>query len=348
MKSRKRLLSLFLSLAVMLTMCVTTATAMDADNGSAATITVETVKQAVKVDDEVTLNVSIANNPGFVVFDFTIQYDKEKLELQGIENGSFEGSLLGNTAAGKVNFTGDVQQECMEDGTLFILKFKVKADCSNGTQVGLKATTFKNANNATILPTIVSGGMTGGSTTGGSTTGGSTTGGSTTGGSTTGGSTTGGSTTGGSPTGSDRKVELVGKSNGATYKITGNMLNVQNDAACVVLWTDDNGATYTKLTATENPAGGYNFDLTGVPANAVIKIAIKGDIDGNGQVNSLDASRIARSLLPEGHNLLVKLDTLSQTLADIDGNDTVNLLDSSAISRSILPSTNNLYRALSW
>ena len=418
MKSRKRLLSLFLSLAVMLTMCVTTATAMDADNGSAATITVETVKQAVKVDDEVTLNVSIANNPGFVVFDFTIQYDKEKLELQGIENGSFEGSLLGNTAAGKVNFTGDVQQECMEDGTLFILKFKVKADCSNGTQVGLKATTFKNANNATILPTIVSGGMTsgsttggsttggsttggsttggsttggsttggsttggsttggsttggsttggsttggsttggsttggsttGGSTTGGSTTGGSTTGGSTTGGSTTGGSTTGGSTTGGSSTGSDRKVELVGKSNGATYKITGNMLNVQNDAACVVLWTDDNGATYTKLTATENPAGGYNFDLTGVPANAVIKIAIKGDIDGNGQVNSLDASRIARSLLPEGHNLLVKLDTLSQTLADIDGNDTVNLLDSSAISRSILPSTNNLYRALSW
>lgn len=378
MKSRKRLLSLFLSLAVMLTMCVTTATAMDADNGSAATITVETVKQAVKVDDEVTLNVSIANNPGFVVFDFTIQYDKEKLELQGIENGSFEGRLLGNTAAGKVNFTGDVQQECMEDGTLFILKFKVKADCSNGTQVGLKATTFKNANNATILPTIVSGGMTsgsttggsttggsttggsttggsttggsttGGSTTGGSTTGGSTTGGSTTGGSTTGGSTTGGSTTGGSSTGSDRKVELVGKSNGATYKITGNMLNVQNDAACVVLWTDDNGATYTKLTATENPAGGYNFDLTGVPANAVIKIAIKGDIDGNGQVNSLDASRIARSLLPEGHNLLVKLDTLSQTLADIDGNDTVNLLDSSAISRSILPSTNNLYRALSW
>ena len=116
----------------------------------------------------------------------------------------------------------------------------------------------------------------------------------------------------------------------------------------MVLWTDDNGATYTKLTATENPAGGYNFDLTGVPANAVIKIAIKGDIDGNGQVNSLDASRIARSLLPEGYNLLVKLDTLSQTLADIDGNDTVNLLDSSAISRSILPSTNNLYRALSW
>lgn len=141
----------------------------------------------------------------------------------------------------------------------------------------------------------------------------------------------------------------VGENNQASYFVTGSTLNVQNDAACVVLYTTDGGETYTKLlTAAKNETAGYDFDLTGVPANAVIKIAIKGDIDGNGQVNSLDASRIARSLLPEGHNLLVKLDTLSQTLADIDGNDTVNLLDSSAISRSILPSTNNLYRALSW
>ena len=204
MKCRKRLLSLFLSLAVMLTMCVTTAAAVDAD-GSATTITVETVKQADKVGDEVSLNVSIANNPGFVAFDFTIQYDKEKLELQGIEKGSFEGSPVGNTATGKVNFIGDVQQECTGDGRLFILKFKVKADCSSGTNVTLETTTFKNASNVMINASVVPGGIsetsTGGSSTGGSTTGGSTTGGSTTGGSTTGGSTTGGSTTGGSTTG---------------------------------------------------------------------------------------------------------------------------------------------------
>lgn len=75
MKSRKRLLSLFLSLAVMFTMSITTAAAIDADNGSAAIIAVETVKQTVKVGDEVTLNVSVANNPGFAAFDFTIQYD---------------------------------------------------------------------------------------------------------------------------------------------------------------------------------------------------------------------------------------------------------------------------------
>ena len=433
MKSRKRLLSLFLSLAVMLTMCVTTAAAMDADNGSAATITVETVKQAVKVDDEVTLNVSIANNPGFVVFDFTIQYDKEKLELQGIENGSFEGSLLGNTAAGKVNFTGDVQQECTEDGTLFILKFKVKADCSNGTQVGLKATTFKNANNATILPTIVSGGMTsgsttggsttggsttggsttggsttggsttggsttggsttggsttggsttggsttggsttggsttggsttggsttggsttggsttGGSTTGGSTTGGSTTGGSTTGGSTTGGSTTGGSTTGGSSTGSDRKVELVGKSNGATYIITGNTLNVQNDAACVVLWTDDGGETYTKLAASKNEAGGYDFDLSNVPTNVVIKIAIKGDANGDGRVNSADGVFLDRSLLEEGHSMFKALDALQKIILDLNGDGKVNTADGVLLDRSLLEVTHNMYRTLTW
>ncbi len=201
MKSRKRLLSLFLSLAVMFTMSITTAAAIDADNGSAAIIAVETVKQTVKVGDEVTLNVSVANNPGFAAFDFTIQYDEERLELQGIENGSFGGTLIGNTATGKVNFIANVQNECTGDGTLFTLKFKVKADCSDGTQVKIETTTFKNANNESILSTVVPGGTTGDSTTGDSTTGGSTTGGSTTGGSTTGGSTTGGSTTGGSTTG---------------------------------------------------------------------------------------------------------------------------------------------------
>lgn len=65
MKSNKRLLSVFLSLAVMLTMCMTTAAAIDADDGSVATITVEAVQQAVHENDVVTLNVSIANNPGF-------------------------------------------------------------------------------------------------------------------------------------------------------------------------------------------------------------------------------------------------------------------------------------------
>ena len=205
MKNRKRVLSVLLALAVVFTMCITAAVAVDTGSGSAATITVETMKKAVKVGDTVTLNASIAGNPGFAAFDFTVKYDAGKLELTKVEQGNIKGSFTGKEDTGKVNFIAAAdKKECTEDGVLFTLTFNVKADCADGAQVTLNTTTFKNAQNVKLSPTIVAGGInvtTGGSTTGGSTTGGSTTGGSTTGGSTTGGSTTGGSTTGGSTTG---------------------------------------------------------------------------------------------------------------------------------------------------
>ena len=205
MKNRKRVLSVLLALAVVFTMCITAAVAVDTGSSSAATITVETVKKAVKVGDTVTLNVSIAGNPGFAAFDFTVKYDAGKLELTKVEQGNIKGSFTGNENTGKVNFIAAAdKKECTGDGVLFTLTFNVKADCADGAQVTLNTTTFKNAQGDKLTPTIVAGGInvtTGGSTTGGSTTGGNTTGGSTTGGSTTGGSTTGGSTTGGSTTG---------------------------------------------------------------------------------------------------------------------------------------------------
>ena len=206
MKNRKRLLSVFLSLVLALTMCVTMALAVDAGNGSEATITVENETKTVNVGDEVTLDVSIKGNPGYVVFNFSIEYDDSKLELTKVEKGSMAGTLTSNIGTGKVIFDAeDLTQECTENGVLFTLTFKVKADVAGGTKVTLEKTTFKNAEGKQIQVTIVPGGVdagtTGGNTTGGSTTGGSTTGGSTTGGNTTGGSTTGGTTTGGSTTG---------------------------------------------------------------------------------------------------------------------------------------------------
>ena len=103
MKNRKRILSVLLALAVVFTMCITAAVAVDTGSGSAATITVETVKKAVKVGDTVTLNVSIAGNPGFVAFDFTVEYDAGKLELTKVEQGNIKGSFTGNENTGKVN-----------------------------------------------------------------------------------------------------------------------------------------------------------------------------------------------------------------------------------------------------
>ena len=194
MKNRKRVLSVLLALAVVFTMCITAAVAVDTGSGSAAKVTVETVKKAVKVGDTVTLNVSIAGNPGFVAYDFTVKYDEGKLELTKTEKGIFSGELYGgDKKTNQVNFTGPLDKECTGDGVLFTLTFNVKADCADGAQVTLQTTTFKNAQNVKLYPTIVAGGIN--VTTGGSTTGGSTTGGSTTGGGTTGGGTTGGGST---------------------------------------------------------------------------------------------------------------------------------------------------------
>ena len=228
MKNRKRMLSVLLALAVVFTMCITAAVAADTGSSSAATITVETVKNAVQVGDTVTLNVSIAGNPGFAAFDFTVKYDAGKLELTKAEKGNIEGSFIGNKDTGNVNlFVAADKKEYTEDGVLFSLMFNVKADCADGAQVTLNTTTFKNAQGVELSPTIVAGGInvTTGSTTGGT---GSTTGGtgSTTGGtgSTTGGTGGTGSTTGGTGSttgGTGSTTGGTGSTTGGTGSTTG-------------------------------------------------------------------------------------------------------------------------------
>ena len=94
MKNRKRLLSAVLSLVLALTMCVTMALAVDTDNSSEATITVENETKTVNAGDEVTLDVSVKGNPGYVVFNFSIEYDDSKLELTNVEKAAWQAPLL--------------------------------------------------------------------------------------------------------------------------------------------------------------------------------------------------------------------------------------------------------------
>ena len=219
MKRKKRFLSLLLSLAVVFTMTITPALA-----GNETTVTVETATTA-KAGDEVTLAVSIANNPGFTNFEWNIEYDNERLNLESINtkysfdlgNGTtvevpyINASIVSNVNkfnTGKGYITCASTDAISQNGTLFTLTFKVNDNAASGLAV-VKITSDKIVNvakaRAALSVIYINGGVivegTGGSTTGGSTTGGSTTGGSTTGGSTTGGSTTGGSTTGSSTTG---------------------------------------------------------------------------------------------------------------------------------------------------
>ena len=319
------------------------------------TVTVETKADAVSVGEEVSLTVSIAGNPGFTNYEWAVEYDAASLELKKVEN-KLSAYLATREEEGRVNLALMSAEPISENGTAFVVTFLVKEKAAAGlSEVKLSSKKLANlsqtlqaqyiAGGVTIASTTggsttggsttggsttggstTGGSTTGGSTTGGSTTGGSTTGGSTTGGSTTGGSTTGGSTTGGSTTGSDCTVELVGKSNNATHTVTGNTLNVQNDVACVVLWTDDGGKTYTKLAATANEAGGYDFDLTNVPANAVIKIAIKGDMNGDGVLGFADATMVMNAY---GND--APLSKLAELVADVDGISGIQFADATRI-----------------
>ena len=223
------------------------------------------------VGDTVTLDVSIAGNPGFAGYKFKVNYDASKLTLAEIVNGTFEGGMFQpNLDKNTVVYANTT--DLKGDGTLFTLKFTVKEDCSNGAAVEIENIQVANAAQKIVPVTIVAGGVnvndttggsttggsttggstTGGSTTGGSTTGGSTTGGSTTGGSTTGGSTTGGSTTGGSTTGGDTKPgETVTPGNNADGPQTGDHSSIVLAVAVLLV----SGGALTVLAIAKKKAG---------------------------------------------------------------------------------------------
>ena len=152
MKNRKRVLSVLLALAVVFTMCITAAVAVDTGSGSAATITVETVNKAVEVGDTVTLNVSIVGNPGFAGYTAKVGYDANKLTLKEVGNGTFAGIFTPNASKNSVVLANTT--DSLGDGTLFTLKFTVKADCSNGADVKIESAQFVNAAQKDVTATM--------------------------------------------------------------------------------------------------------------------------------------------------------------------------------------------------
>ena len=97
----------------------------------------------------------------------------------------------------------------------------------------------------------------------------------------------------------DVTVNIVGSSNTAetTVSADGKTLNVQNDQACVVVYTTDGGETYQTLEATPNANGGYDYDLSQLPDGAEVSVAIKGDANGDGKVTAADYGKIKAAAL---------------------------------------------------
>ena len=292
MKNRKRWLSVILALAMVFTLCITPAAAVGAGNENGATVTVEKVTGEYTTGSEVTLEVSIAGNPGFAGFKFEVIYDADKLTLKEITQGTVTGGLF-TPNAGKNNVVLANTVNLEGDGTLFTLKFAVKEAGVDGAAVSVNAVSFYNDKQAKVPVNIVGGGIndtTGGSTTGGSTTGGGTTGGGTTGGGTTGGGTTGGGSSSGSgssytsgmsfttdlPADSITRVTVNGKKLDSKYYTVSS-----NGSGSIVTLTDAylatlKAGTYTiKIeSATHVSTGTFTIKADGTPKTADAGIAL--------------------------------------------------------------------------
>ena len=163
----KRMLSVLVSIAMLLSLAVVPASA-----ASVPTVTVQSVDEA-KPGETVTLEVTIADNPGFTNFEWHIDYDDSRLELKSINTFYVDedeeevdyinrATVIGNVAT---KFVGCIRDSAFKkDSVLFTLTFNVK-DTAAGGNAAVTITSDKFENGATdpittISATYVAGGVT--------------------------------------------------------------------------------------------------------------------------------------------------------------------------------------------
>ena len=304
---------MFLVALLLLVQLTVPAFAADTENASPVLKLAATYDEAT---NQVTATVKLGSYEGLKGLKFCLQYEQAALSVNSARAaGIVESAKVNSTTIGRVILVYDDVDvvRCEEENKILTVVFKVEG--SGDTELRLSETQIYinnseyTAGDGSILTAMV---KLPGTTTD----------------PTTPDPTTPDPTTPDIPDPIDpeRDIVRVGENNRASYVVTGNTLNVQNDAACVVLWTDDGGETYTKLAATQNEAGGYDFDLTNVPTNAVIKIAIKGDANGDGMVNSVDAGQAKAAALNK-----ITFNALQTLIMDVDNTNVINSIDAAQV-----------------
>ena len=126
----------------------------------------------------------------------------------------------------------------------------------------------------------------------------------------------------------DGAAVLSGINNGADY--FGNIaFTVSCENSCVVAYSTDGGETYTKLVAEgESGSGSRNFTVN-ITTETTIFIALLGDVDLNGTVNRMDATKFSRYMAEwEGY-------TVNNLTADINNDGKITRPDATLLSRYI-------------
>lgn len=118
-----------------------------------------------------------------------------------------------------------------------------------------------------------------------------------------------------------------------------NTFTVACDKACVVLVKS--GETYTKLAAA-NSGETHSFTANLAEGDEII-VRLKGDVNGDGIVNALDATLVSRACLSTTHGAYKAFDPLSTCAVG-----TPSALVAMQINRACLSETHAAYQAMTW
>ncbi len=140
---KKKIIALTLAIMMLCSTIFSHTVVIANAGGTEPTITVETVN-AYRGDTDVTVNISISNNPGIVYMQLEIAYPTEKLELvSGTDTGLLKGWLTpsGFESSNPTYVTWDdglAETNNANNGNILTLKFKVKNfEITESTKFGL-------------------------------------------------------------------------------------------------------------------------------------------------------------------------------------------------------------------
>ncbi len=153
-------------LCLMLILAVVPISSVGAENTPIITVGTVTAKQG----NNVSVPISIANNPGIFTMAFCITYDTAALEYVTYEEGYLSDyNIKNHSDKGWLSFVNVEDGDCNNNEILFTLIFKVKEEAINGRyEIGIVNNkpdmygdslhnSFSNKNEQFIVPTVISG-----------------------------------------------------------------------------------------------------------------------------------------------------------------------------------------------
>ena len=258
--------------------------------------------------ETVEIEVTVANNPGVVSFQLVVSYDEDVLELVSVSDGDFNGMNYSEISANP-----------------FAINWINTLNPNNTTNGTAATLTFRVKDSASLGKSDIALSYDpdnvfnydydnvefdaiGGSVT---------------------------------VTEKNVSVEAIGDIN---YTVSGQVVTVNHEVACKVGYLS--GGSYVAITAVANGDGTYSFTA---PAGVTeVLLVVKGDANGDANVNIVDKMTVAKSLLLTTHPAYQALNSIQAFACNMDNVPAVNMVDKMTIAKSLLLPTHPAYQAIKW